>query len=139
MYPEITLHGMRQKIFAGKFEIVLYLGSTQKGQIIMQNLAFNITLWPILGKFVPKPYKNKSCFLGYICYLLPSETTFFVSKWPQKWVFKEKKNSKFLTPQVGFEPLQLCIQAKKVLRYLPTKPPELFWHYVYEWNFMFLK
>ena len=38
-------------------------------------------LWSFLGKFVPKPYMNKSCFLGYIIwYLLPSETTFFVSK-----------------------------------------------------------
>ena len=40
MYPGITLHGMRQKVFAGKFEIVLHLGSTQKGQIILQNLGF---------------------------------------------------------------------------------------------------
>ena len=42
MYPGITLQDMRPKVFVGKFEIVLYLGSTQKGQIIMQNLAFNI-------------------------------------------------------------------------------------------------
>ena len=42
MYPEITRQGMRQKVFAGKFEIVLYLGSTQKGQIILQNLGFRI-------------------------------------------------------------------------------------------------
>ena len=41
MYPGITLHGMRQKVFAGKFEIVLHLGSTQKGQIILQNLGFS--------------------------------------------------------------------------------------------------
>ena len=42
MYHGITLQGMRQKVFVGKFEIVLYLGSTKKGQIIMQNLAFRI-------------------------------------------------------------------------------------------------
>ena len=32
--------GPEIKVFTGKFEIVLYLGSTPKGQIFMQNLAF---------------------------------------------------------------------------------------------------
>ena len=40
MYPVITLQDMRPKVFAGKFEIVLYLGPTQKGRIILQNLGF---------------------------------------------------------------------------------------------------
>ena len=31
---------MSLKVLSGKFEIFLYLGSTQEGQIIMQNLAF---------------------------------------------------------------------------------------------------
>ena len=39
----ITFQGMRQKVFEGKLKIVLYLGSTQKGQIIMQNLAFSLS------------------------------------------------------------------------------------------------
>ena len=48
MYPGITLQGMRQKVFAVKFEIVLHLGSSPKGKIIMQNLAyrhFSQVLW----------------------------------------------------------------------------------------------
>ena len=45
MYPGITLQDMRPKVFAGKFEIVLYLWPTQKRRIILQNLGFKILHW----------------------------------------------------------------------------------------------